>query len=74
MKDDIRKQTCLIIRKNNEYLVGHIMGTNMLKWSIYAHEAWRTRDREKAAEVAKKVGGVMVLFNPIVRQMKVIGA
>ena len=74
MKDDIRRQTCVIIRKNGQCLVGHIMGTRELRWSIYAHEAWRTRDRDKAAEVAKKVGGIMVLFNPIVRQTKVIGA
>ena len=74
MKDDIRRQTCIIIRKNGEYLVGHIMGTRELRWSIYAHEAWHTRDREQAEDVAKKVGGILVLFNPIVRQTKVIGA
>ena len=45
-----------------------------LRWSNYTYDAWKTRDREKAAEVARKVGGVMVLFNPIVNQRKVIGA
>ena len=74
MKDDIRRQTCVIIRKNGQYLVGKILGSQDLRWSIYAHEAWRTRDREEAEEVAKKVGGIMVLYNPIVRQTKVIGA
>lgn len=74
MKDDIRKQTCLIIRRNGEYLVGRIMGTSALKWSIYAHEAWRTRDRAKAEKVARKTGGVLVLFNPIVNQKKTLGA
>jgi len=72
MKDDIRKQTVIIIRKNGEYLVGRILGSRDLRWSIYAHEAWRTRDRDKAARVARRTGGVMVLFNPIVRQMRVI--
>ena len=74
MKDDIRKKTCVIIRKNGQYLVGHVMGTNMLRWSESIYEAWRTRDRVKAGEVARKTGGIMVLFNPIVGQRKVIGA
>ena len=69
---DIRTKTCIIIRKNGEYLVGWILGTNDLRWSIYAHEAWRTRDRKKAQEVARKTGGIMVLFNPIVRQQRII--
>lgn len=74
MKDDIRRQTCLIIRKNGQYLVGHIMGTRELRWSIYTHEAWRTRDREKAEAVARRTGGILVLYNPIVNQKKVLGA
>ena len=32
----------------------------------------RTRRKEDAERVAGKVGGEMVLFNPIVRQMRVI--
>ena len=71
---DIRTKTCIIIRKNNEYLVGYIVFTDELRWSGSPYDAWKTRDREKAAEVARKVGGVMVLFNPIVNQRKVIGA
>ena len=69
---DIRRETCIIIRRNGEYLVGRILGSNDMRWSIYPHEAWRTRNKEKAAEVARRTGGVMVLFNPIVRQMKVM--
>ena len=70
---DIRKETCIIIRKNSEYLVGTVLYSNELRWTTYQHQAWRTRNREKAAKVAKQVGGVMVLFNPIVNQMKVMG-
>ena len=33
MKDDIRRQTCIIIRKNGEYLVGRILGSKDLRWS-----------------------------------------
>lgn len=72
MKDDIRKKTCLIIRKNGYYLVGHIMGTSMLRWSENTYEAWRTRDREKAEEYARKLGGIVMLFNPVVNQMRVL--
>jgi len=71
---DIRKQTCIIIRKNNLYLQGKECFTNDPKWTQYRHQAWRTRDKEKAAEIARAVGGVMVLFNPVADQMKVIGA
>ena len=73
MKDDIRKQTCIIIRKHGEYLVGKIVYSNELKWSPYTYDAWRTRDREQARRIARKVGGVMVLFNPVVNQRRVIG-
>ena len=72
MKDDIRKQTCIIIRKNGEYLVGRIVFSEVLRWTIDAHEAWRTRNRKHAEAVARATGGVMVLFNPIVRQMRLI--
>jgi len=74
MKMDIRLKTCIIIRKGNEFLVGRIFASTDLRWSLYAHEAWQTRDRTAAEKVAEKVGGEMVLFNPIVRQMKTIGA
>lgn len=71
---DIRKLTCLIVRKNGEYLVGRVMGTKDLRWSIYAHEAWRTRNREKAEEIARRTGGIICLYNPAAGQIKVIGA
>lgn len=71
---DIRKETCIIIRKNKLYLQGKECFTNKPKWTQYRHQAWRTRKRELAAEVAKTVGGVMVLFNPVADQTKVIGA
>ena len=69
---DIRTKTCIIIRKNGEYLVGFIVFTRELRWSDSPYDAWKTRDIGKARDVARKTGGVMVLFNPIVRQMKVI--
>ena len=73
MKNDIRRQTCIIIRKHGYYLVGRSSMDNELKWSWSIYEAWRTRDREKAKEIARATGGIMVLFNPIVNQRRVIG-
>ena len=72
MKDDIRKKTCIVIRKNGEYLVGYIVFTDELRWSASPYDAWKTRNKEKAAEVARKTGGIMVLFNPIVNQTRVM--
>ena len=71
---DIREQTCIIIRKNNLYLQGKECFTNKPKWTQYRHQAWKTRNKKTAAEIARKVGGVMVLFNPVANQTKVIGA
>ena len=70
MKNDIRKKTGLIIRKKNEYLVGTILYSTDLRWSISPWDAWITRDREAARMVADKVGGEIILFNPIVGQMR----
>ena len=72
MKGDIRKKTCIVIRKNGEYLVGYIVFTDELRWSGSPYDAWKTRNKEKAAEVARKTGGIMVLFNPIVNQKRVM--
>ena len=69
---DIRKQTCLIIKKGNEFLVGTICFSTDLRWSIYASDAWRTRDKQIAEMVAGKVGGELVLYNPIINQTKLL--
>lgn len=69
---DIRRETCIIIRKDGEFLVGTICYSTELRWSIYEYDAWRTRRKEDAERVARKVGGEMVLFNPIVNQRRVI--
>lgn len=69
---DIRTKTCIIIRKDGEYLVGTILYSTDLRWSGSPYDAWQTRRKEDAERVARKVGGEMVLFNPIVKQMKAI--
>lgn len=72
MKDDIREKTCLIIRKNGEYLVGKILWSTDLRWSYSPHDAWRTRNREKAETIARATGGIVMLFNPVVNQLRVL--
>ena len=72
MKDDIRKKTCIVIRKNGEYLVGTILYSTDLRWSNSPYDAWKTRDKERAREIARKTGGIMVLFNPIVNETRVM--
>ena len=69
---DIRLLTCVIVRKNGKYLVSRILGTSDLRWSDSPHDAWRTRNREKAEEVARQVGGITMLFNPAAGQLRVL--
>ena len=70
---DIRKKTCILIKKNGDYLVGKILWSSDLRWSNNRYDAWSTRVKETAEEVARKTGGIMVLFNPVVGQEKIIG-
>lgn len=70
---EVRKKTCIIIRKNGQYLVGTVCFSRDLRWSENRYDAWRTRDREEAESVARETGGIMLLFNPIVNQERVIG-
>lgn len=69
---DIRLLTCVIIRKNGKYLVGRILGTDDLRWSDSPHDAWRTRNREDARDMARIVGGTMMLFNPAAGQLRIL--
>ena len=72
MNNDIRKKTCLIIRKNGEYLVGYILWSKDLRWSSSPYDAWKTRNREKAEKIARATGGIVMLFNPVVNQLRVL--
>ena len=64
--EDIRKETCLIVQKDGEYLVGWNCFYRRFNWSQSKYDAWRTRDRKIAEAVARKCGGSMMLFNPVV--------
>lgn len=71
-REALRKETCIIIRKHGEYLVGTVLYSSDLRWSGSKYDAWRTRDREKARRIARATGGVMVLFNPIIGKTRVM--
>ena len=72
MKDDVRRATRLIIRKNGEYMVGRILYSRELRWSTSPNDAWWTRDMEKAEDMARKLGGIVVMYNPVVGQIRVL--
>ena len=67
--NDIRLQTSLVIERNGEYLVG-VSGA-FQRWSNSPYDAWKTRRKDFAHKVAWAVKGDIVLFNPIVGQLKV---
>lgn len=67
---DIRLSTGLIIKRNNEYLVGICMVTNEPRWSISPWDAWITRIRAEAKWVSEKMNGEIYLFNPVVGQTR----
>ena len=67
---NIRALTHIIIRKDSEFLMGAIMGGPDLRWTTSPWEAWGTRDRKTAEQVADKVGGELWLFNPVAGQLQ----
>lgn len=67
---NIRRNTCLIIRRGQEYLVGRILYSTEYRWSSSPWDAWRTRNREDAEAEAQQVGGDLWLFNPVAGQLR----
>ena len=65
---DIRSATRLIIEKDGEFLVG-VSGVS-LRWSRSPYDAWHTRNRTDAFNVAWKVRGLPYLFNPVAGQIR----
>ena len=67
---DIRRMTGLIVQRGADYLVGTILYSTDLRWSGSPWDAWITRDREQARRVAERVGGELMLFNPVAGQIR----
>ena len=72
MKEDIRTKTVLVIRKNGYWLSRVEMATGRIVWDQHLSNAWMTRNKQEAMSVAKKTGGTIYLFNPIVWRVKVL--
>ena len=68
---DIRLYTYCIIRKNRQYLKGRSW-TGSMEWNSSQWEAWRTRNLEAAKSVAVRTGGVVMLFNTVSGQLKLL--
>ena len=70
MKQDIRARTCLIVRRNGFYLQGASFANKELIWTRNVYDAWRTRNRDLARKAARKTGGILCLFNPVVSALR----
>ena len=70
MTMNIRTKTCLIVKRGDSYLVGRILYSTEYRWSTCPWDAWKTRDREKAARIARRTGGDLWLFNPVAGQLR----
>ena len=67
---DIRECTVLIVKRGSMFLVGKIPYSAEFRWSGSAYDAWRTRKRETAENVARIVGGDLWLWNPVAGQLR----
>ncbi len=70
MTGDIRRETKLIIKRGDSFLVGTILGSKELKWSTSPWDAWGTRNRDAARRIARATGGDLWLFNPVAGQLR----
>jgi len=41
-----------------------------LIWTRNVYDAWRTRNRDLARKAARKTGGILCLFNPVVSALR----
>ena len=70
MKNGLKKATVLIVKRGAVFLVARIPYSKEYRWSASAYDAWQTRDKEDAKDVAKRVGGDLWLFNPPTGQLR----
>ena len=67
---DIRLSTVLIVKRGSMFLVGKIPYSHEYRWSDCAYDAWSTRSRERAEDVARLTGGDLWLWNPVAGQLR----
>lgn len=69
---DIRKYTRVIVRRNREYLQCKSKIHGGLVWSASPWDAWWTRNADNARAIARKTGGIPVLFNPVTGRTSIL--
>lgn len=62
---DIRLYTHCIVTRYDKYLQCRNMVTGKLVWSNSPWDAWMTRKLNNAYRVAHRIGGSVMLFNPV---------
>lgn len=67
MKCDIREKTTLVVEKDGQYLMAFNF---FLRYALSPYDAWQTRDIEAAQMVADRIKGNLMLFNPVVGQIR----
>ena len=67
-KTEIRKKTALVIERDGKYLLG--VGGVIIRWSESPWDAWSTRKAKTARMVAERICGRIMLWNPIVGQIR----
>lgn len=68
----MRKKTVLVIRKERWYLSRVEMLTKRVIWIPYLSDAWSTREIGKARLLAEKFGAQIMMFNPIVWEVRTL--
>lgn len=66
-------ERCFIVESGGAYLVAVPYTDNrVLRWSSSKYDAARIEDHKTADMIAKKVGGVVVVFEPLTGRLKPI--
>lgn len=65
---DIRRKTYLIVEKDGLFLQC-VDFTHSIRWTKSPWDAWKTRDRQQAAQICAKFGGEPMLFNSVAGQL-----
>lgn len=68
----MRKKTVLVIKKERWYLSRVEMLAKRVIWSPHLADAWSTREIGKARFLSEKFGAQIMMFNPIVWEVRAL--
>ena len=69
-RDEIHKKTGMVVERDGYYLQAVNPDTGIVSWSRSIYDAWRTRDKAAAWQVAWMMRGYLWLFNPILGEKR----